>query len=445
VPTVALIGTLDTKAVETQFLRECVVAAGCEVLVIDTGVMAEPGFSPDVSSAAVAAAAGQDLESLRAAGRGTAVTAMGRGAATLLGAMAAQGRVHGVLGIGGSGGSSIVAAAMESLPIGFPKVLISTMASGDTRAFVGSSDVTLINSVVDISGLNRVLRQVLSNAAVAVAAMAQRYAAAGPVASDVPVIGATMFGVTSSGVTTARRWLEDRGYEVLVFHANGAGGRAMEALMRQGLITGALDVTTTELVDELVGGNLSAGPQRLEVAGALGLPQVVSLGALDMANFGPLTSVPERYRQRRLNVHNSAITLMRTTPEECTRLGETLAQKLNASRGPVAVFIPRRGVSSLSVAGADFYDPEADTALFAAVRGTLDPAIQVVEMDTDINDPVFAVAMAECADWLYRTWRAAGIQGTEQGIYLQEDPGERGAGGERPLATAPGRQVVAIE
>ena len=444
-PTVALIGTLDTKGVEYQFLKERVVAAGCEVLVIDTGVIGEPGFSPEVSSAEVAAAASQDLESLRAADRGTAVTAMGHGAGALLATMVAQGRVHGVAGMGGSGGSSIVAAAMQSLPIGFPKVLVSTMASGDTRAFVGSSDVTLINSVVDISGLNRVLRDVLSNAAVAVAAMAQRYAAAAPVAAGAPVIGATMFGVTSPGVTVARRWLEDRGYEVLVFHANGAGGRAMEALMRQGMITGSLDVTTTELVDELVGGNLAAGSDRLEVAGALGLPQVVSLGALDMANFGPLATVPERYRQRRLNVHNPAITLMRTTPEECSRLGEVVARKLNAARGPVAVFIPKRGVSSLSVAGAAFHDPDADAALFDALRAALDPAIQCVEIDTDINDAAFAVAMAECADWLYRTWRAAGIQATEQGIDLETSHGGRGGGDDRRLVTAPARQAVSIE
>jgi uncharacterized protein (UPF0261 family) len=445
VPTVALIGTLDTKAVEYQFLKERVVAAGCEVVVIDTGVIGEPGSPPDVTSREVAAAAGQDLESLRTAGRGAAVTAMGRGAGALLSTMAAQGRVHGAIGMGGSGGSSIVAAAMQSLPIGFPKVIVSTMASGDTRAFVGSSDVTLINSVVDISGLNRVLRRVLSNAAVAVAAMAQSHASTAPVDSEAPVIGATMFGVTSTGVTIARRWLEERGYEVLVFHANGAGGRAMEALMHQGVITGALDVTTTELVDELVGGNLSAGPQRLEVAGALGLPQVVSLGALDMANFGPLASVPERYRGRRLNVHNPAITLMRTTPEECGRLGEILAGKLNAARGPVAVFIPKRGVSSLSVAGADFHDPDADAALFGALRAALDPLIQIVEADTDINDAAFAVAMAECADWLYRTWRAAGIQASEQGRDSGTSHGGRGGGDERRQLTDPARRAVSIE
>lgn len=316
--------------------------------------------------------------------------------------------------MGGSGGSSLAGRAFQTLPVGFPKLIVSTMASGNVRAYVGGSDITLMYSVVDISGLNRILERVLDNAAAAISGMARSFATARPIEGDRPVLGATMFGVTTAAVTTARRWLEEHGYEVLVFHATGAGGMSMESLMRSGHITGALDVTTTELVDEIVGGILSAGPDRLETAGEMGLPQVVSLGSLDIANFGPIDTVPDRYRDRNLYEHNPAITLMRTTAEECARIGEVLAEKLNRARGPLTVFIPSRGTSGIAVPGGVFHDPTADEALIGKLRANLEPSVEVVEMDTHINDPAFATAMAECLDRHYRAWKSQKTNSTEE-------------------------------
>jgi uncharacterized protein (UPF0261 family) len=435
VPTVALIGTLDTKGEQYRFLKRRLEVLGCGVVLVDVGVIGEPLLPPDVSRFEVAAAAGVDLEALVALGpRGSVVAAMGRGAARILGEMVLTRRIDAVAGMGGSGGTSLIAGALQGTPIGFPKLIVSTMASGDTRAFVGGSDITLMYSVVDLSGLNSILKRVLGNAASAIAGMAQAHATLNHAEQPGPVIGATMFGVTTAGVTTARTWLEDHGYEVLVFHATGSGGRSMEALMRQGLITGVLDATTTELVDELVGGVLSAGPKRLETAGELGLPQVISLGSLDIANFGPIDTVPERFRDRNLYIHNPAITLMRTTPDECARLGEILAGKVNRATGPVAVFLPLRGTSAIAVAGGVFHDPVADEALFRSVRANLDPSIELVEMDTDINDPECAIAMAECVDRLYRERQRIGTNGeraqTQTGGRRSSE--QREAGSEHP-------------
>jgi uncharacterized protein (UPF0261 family) len=271
--------------------------------------------------------------------------------------------------------------------------MVSTLASGDTRPYVGEVDVTMMYSVVDIAGLNRLSRRILRNAAAAVAGMAT---AGGEEAADAkPLVGATMFGVTTACVTRARERLEELGYEVLVFHATGTGGRSMEALIESGFITAALDVTTTELADDLVGGVLSAGPDRLEAAGAAGIPQVVSLGALDMVNFGPLDTVPERFRGRRLHVHNPTVTLMRTTPDECAELGRRIARKLSAATGPVALFVPLGGVSGIATPGGPFRDAEADRALVVALREHLAPSVEVRELDADINDPAFAEAMAD--------------------------------------------------
>jgi len=403
VATVVLLGTLDTKGPEYAFLRQRVRSAGCDVVVVDAGVMSG-ATAADVDADAVARAAGVERAGLAAAhDRGAAVAAMAEGAAAVVRRLRAEGRLDGLLGIGGSGGSSIVAAAMQALPLGVPKLLVSTMGSGDTRPYVGTADVTIMHSVVDLAGINRISERVLANAAAAIAAMA---AAAADFTSDLParrVVGATMYGNTTPAVTVARQLLEARGYEVLVFHANGAGGRAMEALIRDGAIDAVLDVTTTELADELVGGVCSAGPERLEAAGALGLPQVVSLGALDMVNFGPIDSVPPRFRTRNLYRHNAAVTLMRTTAAECAELGRILAGKLNEAIGPVTVFLPSGGLSMIGLAGRVFHDPVADAALVGALKAGLRPDIEVVEWATDINDPGFAQAMAGRLDELYRT------------------------------------------
>ncbi len=403
---VVLLGTLDTKGSEYAFLRDRVRDAGCDVILVDAGVMSErsPG---DITADEVARAAGEDRAALAAAGdRGPAVAAMTRGAVTVIRRLYDEGKLHGILGMGGSGGSSLISAAMQALPVGVPKLLVSTVASGDTRPYVGTSDIAMMYSVVDIAGINGISEKILTNAAAGIAGMAKATEGFVSHVEKKPLIGATMFGVTTPCVTTAREWLAEKGYEVLVFHATGAGGRSMEALMEAGFITGVLDSTTTELADELVGGVLSAGPDRLEMAGRLGLPQVVSLGALDMVNFGPLDTVPAEFKDRNLYVHNATVTLMRTTKDECAELGRMIATKLNAAKGPLAVFVPLRGVSMIDVEGKPFYDAEADAALMGELRAGLSPDVELVEVDTDINDPAFATAMAERLDALYTAWAA---------------------------------------
>jgi uncharacterized protein (UPF0261 family) len=405
--TVVLLGTLDTKGTEYAFLRDRIRAAGCEVVLVDAGVMSDP--SPgDIGADEVAAAGGVDRASLAAAhDRGPAMAAMTRGATAVVRRLHETGRLDAILGLGGSGGSSLISAAMQALPVGVPKLIVSTMASGDTRPYVGTTDITMMYSVVDIAGINGISEKILTNAAAAISGMAVAAAAFSPTAAAKPLIGATMFGVTTPCVTAARELLEARGYEVLVFHATGAGGRSMEALMQAGFITGALDITTTELADELVGGVLSAGPDRLEMAGSLGIPQVVSLGALDMVNFGPKETVPPQFHDRNLYVHNATVTLMRTTEPECAELGRVIARKLNAATGPLAVFIPLGGVSMIDVPGAPFHDAAADAALIRELKAGLRSDIEVIESAADINDPAFATAMAERLDALYRAWAAA--------------------------------------
>jgi uncharacterized protein (UPF0261 family) len=393
VPTVVLLGTLDTKGIEYAFLRDRLRERGVDVLVVDAGINEPVGLEPDVSRQEVARAAGADVDQLAAGGdRGAAVTAMAAAAEQVVLRMHAEGKLAGILALGGSGGSSIATRAMRALPVGVPKLMVSTVASGDTRAYVGAVDVTMMYSVVDISGVNRVSARIMANAAGAIAGMVD---ATVPELEAKPLIGATMFGVTTPCVTRARERLEELGYEVLVFHATGAGGESLEALARGGFLAGVLDTTTTELADELVGGVFPAGPGRLEAAGAAGVPQVVSLGALDMVNFGPRETVPPQFEGRNLYVHNPTVTLMRTTPEECAELGRTIGRRLSAAKGPTALFVPLKGVSMIDVEGQPFYDADADAALFAALRETIADSVEVHEVDTDINDPEFAVAMAD--------------------------------------------------
>jgi uncharacterized protein (UPF0261 family) len=317
---------------------------------------------------------------------------MGAGAERVVTGLHAEGQLGGILALGGSGGSSIATRAMRALPVGVPKVMVSTVASGDTRPYVGAVDVTMMYSVVDIAGVNRVSARIMANAAGAIAGMV---GATVPELAEKPLVGATMFGVTTPCVTRARERLEELGYEVLVFHATGSGGQSLEALVRDGFLAGVLDTTTTELADELVGGVLSAGPDRLEAAGAAGVPQVVSLGALDMVNFGPRETVPPQFEGRTLYVHNPTVTLMRTTAAECAELGRTIGRKLSSATGPPALFVPLGGVSMIDVAGQPFHDPDADAALFGALRDSVDGSVEVHEVKADLNDPAFAVAMAD--------------------------------------------------
>jgi uncharacterized protein (UPF0261 family) len=401
VATVALVGTLDTKGPDYAFLAGRLRASGVGVIVVDAGTGTPAGITPDIPAEQVAAAAGTTIEALRSAGdRGAAVTALGRGAAALVSELVAAGRVDGVLAAGGSGGSSIAAQVMAALPVGLPKLLVSTMASGDVSPYVGVKDVCVMYSVVDVAGVNRISRLVLGNAAAAMAgmALARAGAQAGEQASgddERPLVAASMFGVTTPAVETARSRLTGLGYEVLVFHATGAGGRALEALAEARLLAGVLDVTTTELADDLVGGVLSAGPDRLTAAGAAGLPQVIAPGALDMVNFGPRETVPERFADRLLYVHNPTVTLMRTTVKEMAELGARVGRKAAAATGPTGVFWPDRGVSALDADGQAFFDAAADAACRDALDGELRAAGRAMQrIDAHINDPAFATAMA---------------------------------------------------
>src|SRR5579875_1895336 len=384
---VALVGTLDTKGADFAFLAGRLRAAGADVVIVDAGTGEPDGLTPDIDGETVARAA---------ADRGRAVTEMGRGAALVVADLAAQGRVGGVLAAGGSGGSSIAAQVFAALPVGFPKLLVSTMASGDVSPYVGARDVCIMYSVVDVAGVNRISRLVLGNAAAAMAGMVAAREQAVPDADDRPLVAASMFGVTTPAVEAARARLTELGYEVLVFHATGAGGRALEALAEARLVSGVLDLTTTELADDLVGGVLSAGPHRLTAAGAAGLPQVIAPGALDMVNFGPPGTVPPQFSGRLFFEHNPAVTLMRTTAEEMAELGARIGRKAAAAKGRVEVFWPDRGVSALDADGQPFRDPAADEACREALERELAAAgLPLHRMDAHLNDPVFATTMAD--------------------------------------------------
>ena len=391
--TIAVLGTLDTKGREHAFVAERIRGRGHQTLLIDVGTGAEPAVTPDVSRAAVAAAGGIDLATIVARGdRGECVSAMAEAAPRLLERLVADGAIQGVISLGGGGGTAIASAAMRPLPIGFPKLIVSTLASGNTSHYVGTSDIAMMPAVVDVQGLNRISRTILSRAAGAICGMVEADVAAG---DDKPLVVASMFGNTTKCIEAAIPLLEQAGYEVLVFHATGTGGRAMEALIASGLVAGVLDVTTTELADELVGGVLSAGPERLDAAAKHGVPAIVAPGCLDMVNFGEQASVPKQFTDRHFYVHNPQVTLMRTNADESAALGRLVAAKLNASRGPVTVLIPRRGISVISAAGGPFHDAAADAALFSALETSLRPDIPCRSLDCDINDPTFARACVE--------------------------------------------------
>lgn len=399
---ILLLGTLDTKGVEFQFVRDLLNAQGLDTLVIDAGVIGPPHFTPDVSREQVFAAAGTTLAAiLKANDRGKAVETAALGAAKLVADLHSQGKVDGILGLGGSAGTTIGTAAMRALPFGVPKLMVSTLASGQVKSFVGVRDIMMMYSVVDISGLNRVSRTVLTNAANAMAGMTLSFFCARVetgtlrTPNEKPLIAATMFGVTTPCVEAARKQIEDNGYEVLVFHATGTGGMTMESFIKDGIIEGVLDITTTELADELVGGILSAGKDRLTAAALRGIPQVISVGAVDMVNFGPRDTVPDRFKDRKFYQHNSNVTLMRTTPAENDQLGKEIAQKASAARGPTAILLPLKGVSAIDREGETFWWPQADRALFQSIRNWVGPQVNLIELELHINDAEFAHTAAE--------------------------------------------------
>ncbi|WP_077390433.1 Tm-1-like ATP-binding domain-containing protein [Mobilibacterium timonense] len=391
--TVAIVGTFDTKGRELQFIRECIEERGLATLCINTGVF-DPVVKPDIGSDQIASAVGENMKAIVARkDRATATDVLSRGAKVLIPQLYAQGKFDGIISIGGSGGTSLATPAMQALPLGVPKVMVSTMASGDTSPYVGTSDIVMMPSVVDVEGLNDVSKVIFSNAANAIAGMVENRK---EIENDgKPLLAATMFGVTTPCIKAAKAYLEEQGYEVLVFHATGTGGRCMESLIDQGFIKGVLDLTTTEWCDQVVGGVLNAGPDRLTAAGRKGIPQVVSAGALDMVNFGPMDTVPSKFKDRNLYKHNPTVTLMRTTSEELHQIGHELAVRMNQAKGKTALMLPLKGVSAIDVEGGPFYDPEADQALFNTLRSEVGDNVEVIEMDTDINDPEFAVAAAK--------------------------------------------------
>jgi uncharacterized protein (UPF0261 family) len=391
------VATMDTKGRELAFLADQLRAAGVPVVTVDVGTLSAAAVPADVDRATVAAHHPEQSarESLSvAADRAEAIAVMSRALECYLLAELDAGRLAGVVGIGGSGGTALITPAMRALPIGLPKLMVSTVASGNTAPYVGCSDITLMYSVVDVAGLNSVSRRILGNAAHAMAGMVQQPETFG---AQRPTLGLTMFGVTTPCVTAVRQALEARGYDCLVFHATGAGGQAMEKLVEAGLIRGVLDITTTEVADHLVGGVFPCGPDRFDPILDAGIPYVLSLGALDMVNFGAMATVPEPFRNRKLHVHNAQVTLMRTTPEENRGFARWIASKLNRSEAPLVVLIPERGVSALDAQGQPFHDPAADEVLFRELEAAIELSNgrQVRRLPYHINDPEFARAIVK--------------------------------------------------
>ncbi len=387
--TVVIVGALDTKGEEFAFVKDLIEKQGLKTLVVDFGVLGEPAFEPDIGREEVARAGGGDIEYLRTGEhKDEAMKTMAAGVAVITRKLYDEGRLDGILGMGGSGGTSIATAGMRVLPVGVPKVMVSTMGGGDVSAYTGTKDITFIPSIVDVAGINRISRAIYANAAGAIAGMVQMEAPA--TGEERPLITASMFGNTTPCVNRARSVLEEHGYEVLVFHATGTGGQTMESLITDGYIVGSLDITTTELADEVCGGVFSAGPERCLAASRAGIPAVIVPGCVDMANFWGLDTVPEKYKNRNLYQWNPQVTLLRTNVEENKRIGEMIAAAANAATAPVAIVLPLKGVSMLDSEGGAFWDPEADRACYEAIKKNVRPDIPVIEMDNNINDPEFA-------------------------------------------------------
>lgn len=392
--TVALIGTFDSKGIEYAYVKKIIEDLGLKTYTIHMGVF-PPLFTPDVSNAEVAKAAGEDINALAAKkDRAWATEVLSKGMEKLVPELYRQGKFDGILALGGSGGTSLATPAMRALPIGVPKVMVSTVASGNTSQYVGTSDIIMMPSVVDVSGLNSISTKIFANAAFAITGMVKFENKA--IIEKKPLVAATMFGVTTPCVTFAREYLEARGYEVLTFHATGTGGRSMEDLVNAGFIEGVLDITTTEWADEIVGGVLNAGPNRLDAAAKMGVPQVVSVGALDMVNFGPIDTIPKQFEGRNFYKHNPTVTLMRTTVAENIKLGKKIAEKLNQATGYTVLMLPLKGVSMIDAPGQAFYGKEEDENLFNELRHGINPkVVRLEEYELHINDKEFAEKAAQ--------------------------------------------------
>jgi uncharacterized protein (UPF0261 family) len=393
--TVVLIGALDTKGKEFAFVKDLIEQQGLKTLAVDFGVLGKPAFESDIGREEVARAGGGDLAYLRTGEhKDQAMKTMAAGVAAVVRKLYGEGKLHGILGMGGSGGTSIATAGMRTLPVGVPKVMVSTVGGGDVSAFAGTKDITFIPSIVDVAGINRISRIIYSNAAGAIAGMVKLETPAAP-GQEKALITASMFGNTTKAVDRARSVMEEKGYEVLVFHATGTGGKTMESLITDGYIVGSMDITTTELADEVCGGELSAGPERCMAASRAGIPAVLVPGCVDMANFWGIDTVPEKYKNRKLYEWNPNVTLLRTNVEENIRIGEMIAAAANAATAPVAILLPLKGVSMLDSEEGDFWDTEADQACYDTIKKNLKPGIPVIEIDYNINDPEFADKVAE--------------------------------------------------
>lgn len=394
--TIAIIGAFDTKGAEYAFLREQILAHGHKVLTINTGSIGSTILFPvDVDADEVAKAGAKDIAVIQKQDRGEAMKAMSACTPMIVKGLYEQGRFDGIVGMGGTGGSSVITAGMQALPVGVPKVCVSTAASGDTSAYVGTKDITMIPSIVDVAGINRISRMIFARAAGAICGMVETKLPAST--EDKPIITASMFGNTTTCVDAARQALTDKGYEVLVFHATGTGGKTMESLVSEGLVDAVLDITTTEWADTVCGGVFDAGPERLSAPGQKGIPHLIVPGCVDMANFRGMDTVPQKYKDDKRTFYewNPSVTLMRTNLEENQKMGKTFAEKANAAKGPVAFLIPLKGISILDGDGELFCDRKADQAMFDAIKANLKEGIPVVELDYNINDPEFSAKAVE--------------------------------------------------
>jgi uncharacterized protein (UPF0261 family) len=388
--TIAVIGTLDSKGHEHAFVADLIRQRGHIPLLIDLGTGEAPVITPDISRYEVAAAAGLDLQPLLDRhDRGECVVAMSHAIPILLENLASEGKIHGVISLGGGGGTALATAGMRALPLGFPKLMVSTLASGNTAHYLGTKDIAMMPAIVDVAGLNRISRMVFTRAAAAICAMVETEITT---ENSKPIITASMFGNTTECINIAVQVLESAGYEVLVFHATGSGGKAMEDLIASGMVSGVLDVTTTEWADELVGGTLGAGPTRLDAAAKAGIPAVIAPGCLDMVNFGAKETVPAAFAGRNFYIHNPQVTLMRTNAEECAELGKIIAEKTNSYSAPVTIMIPAKAISIIAAEGQPFHDPAADEALFAALKHHA--KVPCISLPETINSKNFAQAVA---------------------------------------------------
>jgi len=387
--TIVLLGRLDSKGREYAYVKDRMLRGGFNVIVVDAGTRGAPQFEPEISREEVTRAAGVEIQDVvDPTDENKEIQVMMEGASKIAQRLRDSGRLDGIMCLGGSRGTAIGTAAMRALPFGIPKVMVSTIASGDMRPYIGIKDITLVHSVTDIVGLNRMTKRLLSYAAGAV--MGAVAADPGLEVSDKPLIAMSSMGGINRAVFSAQKILEDKGFEVVAFHTVGTGGQALEDAVEQGLIDGVLDLVTHEVMDHLYGGYCDAGPARLEAAGKKGIPQVIAPGCLDFIAFSPPEKMPEELRKRKIYRHTPEVAIVRANKDEMASVGKTIAEKLNRALGPTVVVVPNQGFSPANRRGKALYDPEADRAFVEVLKQSLKPSIRIVEVDAHINDELFA-------------------------------------------------------